>query len=60
MTKKLAVVDNKGCVACGSCEDVCRKDAIKVWRGSYAKVETELCAGCGLCARSCPGSFIRM
>ena len=59
-SKKYAVVDKNGCVACGSCEDVCPRGAIKVWRGSYAIVDDERCVGCGLCARTCPGSFIHL
>lgn len=58
--KKQAVVDTAGCVACGSCEDVCPRGAIKVWHGSYAKVDKALCVGCGLCARTCPGTFIHL
>ena len=60
MGKRKAVVDTAGCVACGSCEDVCPRGAIKVWHGSYAKVDKALCVGCGLCARNCPGTFIHL
>lgn len=58
--KKKAVVDRKGCVACGVCVKQCPKGAIGVWRGCYALVNEEKCVGCGLCSRSCPAGCIRI
>lgn len=56
--KRKAVPDRERCVACGVCEAVCPRGAIKVWKGSYSVVDELLCVGCGLCARECPASII--
>ena len=53
-----AVPDTGLCAACGACEAVCPRGAIKVWRGSCSVVDESLCVGCGLCARECPASVI--
>ncbi|MEG0542111.1 MAG: 4Fe-4S binding protein [Angelakisella sp.] len=58
--KKLAVVCQKECVACGFCVKVCPKKAIAVYKGLYAEVDPMLCVGCGKCERACPASVIRM
>ncbi|MBQ7516441.1 MAG: 4Fe-4S binding protein [Schwartzia sp.] len=56
--KRRAVPDRDRCVACGACEAVCPRGAIKVWKGSYSVVDASRCVGCGLCARECPASVI--
>lgn len=53
-TKKYACVDERRCVACGACANVCPRGAIAVVHGWFACVEPELCAGCGLCGKTCP------
>ena len=58
--KKLAVPDQKICVACGVCLKACRKEAISIYKGCFAQVAEEKCVGCGLCAASCPAGCIRM
>ena len=58
--KKLAVPDQKICVACGVCMSACRKNAISIYKGCFALVDEEKCVGCGLCARSCPAGCIAM
>ena len=58
--KKLAVPDQKICVACGACMSACRKNAISIYKGCFALVDEEKCVGCGLCARSCPAGCIAM
>ena len=59
-SKRIVHVDQHRCVACGVCELTCPKQAIKVWRGCYAAVETERCVGCGLCVAACPaGCLVR-
>lgn len=57
MAKKIAMVSPE-CVACGCCEKVCPFEAIKVYKGLYAKVNTNLCVGCGRCAKACPACVI--
>ena len=56
--KKLAVVDQRICVACGSCIPACPRNAISVFRGCYAVAAEERCVGCGLCAKACPAGCI--
>lgn len=52
--KKIAVVDQSVCVACGVCVKTCPKEAISIWKGCYAEVNEEKCVGCGLCGKACP------
>ena len=56
--KKIASVDTKICVACGVCVKACRKGAVAVYKGCYAKIDAAKCVGCGLCARACPAGCI--
>ena len=56
--KKYAVPDKKICVACGVCLKACRKGAISIYKGCYARVEDEKCVGCGLGAKACPAGCI--
>ena len=56
--KKLAVPDKGICVACGVCLKACRKEAISIYRGCYARVDVDRCVGCGLCAKVCPSGCI--
>ena len=56
--KKKAQVDQRLCVACGSCVKVCPTDAISVYRGLYAIADINKCVGCGRCAKECPASVI--
>ena len=56
----LAAPDRALCVACGTCEDVCPRGAISVWRGTFAVTDAVRCVGCGMCSRACPASVIRM
>lgn len=58
--KKCAVPDRERCVACGVCLKVCRKEAISIYRGCFARVDESKCVGCGLCARACPAGCIEI
>lgn len=58
--KRIAVVQEDKCVACGSCIKVCKRRAISVPNGICAIVDGELCVGCGLCAKICPASVIEI
>ena len=53
-SKKVATVNTDQCVACGSCENVCPRQTITVYKGCYAMVDTQRCVGCGTCAKVCP------
>lgn len=58
LSKNLASVDARTCVACGCCLKVCPRQALSIYKGSYAQVNQSACVGCGLCARECPASVI--
>lgn len=58
MAKRYAFVHEDICVACGACENVCPKSAIKVWKGTAARVDLTNCVGCGICAKTCPAGAI--
>ena len=48
-----------GCMGLGDCVKVCQYDAIEVCNG-VARVITENCRGCGMCARACPKGIISL
>ena len=56
-SKKYAVI-GKNCVACGCCVKVCPRDAVSIWKGVKAVVDTEICVGCGKCAAECPAGAV--
>ena len=58
--KKMAVVDQGRCVACGVCMRACPRGALSEWRGCYAQVNKDGCVGCGLCAKACPAGCIAL
>lgn len=58
MGKRYAFVHKDVCVACGACENVCPKKAIKVKYGISAAVDEDNCVGCGLCAKTCPAGAV--
>lgn len=45
-----------GCVACGSCQDVCPVEAIS--EGDIYVIDADTCIECGACADQCPMSAI--
>lgn len=58
--RKMAVIDQKNCVACGCCMKVCPMNAIHIEKGIFAAVDGALCVGCGKCTKECPASVIRI
>ena len=56
--KKIAIVDQSRCVACGVCVRACPRGALSIWRGCYVDVNRDTCVGCGLCAKACPAGCI--
>lgn len=58
LSKSIAYVHQDDCVACGCCLKVCPRQALDIWKGSYAVVHPDLCVGCGKCSRECPASVI--
>ena len=53
----LACIDAELCLACGTCYDACRFDAVVP--GDPFTVDETACEGCGACALACPASAIR-
>lgn len=58
MLSKFIVKVGKNCVACGACENVCPREAIKVKNGIKSVVDINLCVGCELYANICPAGII--
>ena len=54
-----AAVEQEACTLCGTCEQICRFDAIAI-RENTCMVNTVSCEGCGYCARICPANAIQM
>ncbi len=51
-------VDEDSCVACGTCVERCKFNAITV--EECAQVNPDKCVGCGLCAVTCPEEAMTM
>ncbi|MSS63323.1 ATP-binding protein [Velocimicrobium porci] len=58
--KRQAVSNKSECVACGVCALECKRQAIQIFKGCYAIVDTSLCVGCGMCEKNCPAGAIEM
>lgn len=64
----VAAVDQKTCVACGLCAEVCPYNAIELvttrlpFRGTIpvAKVDAGKCMACGMCTAACRSTSIRL
>lgn len=59
-SKKYAVANKDRCVACGACVQECPRQAINIWKGCFAKIDTVSCVGCGKCAGVCPADSIEI
>lgn len=59
-SKKYAQADKTQCVACGACIKECPRNAIEIWKGSYAIINADICVGCGKCASICPAGSIEV
>lgn len=57
--RSVAVVARpEDCTACGSCVDVCPRDAITV--DDVAKIDEERCNGCEACVTECPNGVFEL
>lgn len=54
-----AEINEKECIACGKCFDVCRFNAVLKVDGKY-KINDLNCEGCGYCSHICPVDAIKM
>ena len=54
----VSFIDEESCIACGTCIERCKFDAITV--DDIAQVNPDRCVGCGLCAVTCPEDAITM
>jgi ferredoxin len=54
----ISSIDEELCVACGTCIERCKFDAITV--EDFAQINPDKCVGCGLCAVTCPEEAITM
>ncbi len=52
-TNYYAEVDRELCIGCGTCQEKCQMNAIKI-KNDIAKVITKRCIGCGNCVIACP------
>lgn len=50
---KKATIDEKSCINCSKCMDVCRFSAIEK-ANNHFKIDEYACEGCGVCERICP------
>lgn len=54
----MGLCDEKKCVACGACVNICSRNAITlVYKNNskyYPKINDSLCIKCGLCEKTCP------
>lgn len=53
------VVNADECTGCGTCEERCHFEAIKVPE-DVAEIDQEKCIGCGLCVTGCPSDAIAL
>lgn len=54
----MAVVDERKCMGCGACQDVCPTGAIVVDR--VAHIDPSRCMGCGRCVDGCPKAALSL
>jgi electron transport complex protein RnfB len=56
-----AKVDTNTCEGCGTCEDWCQVDAVRVYENKqHAVVDLNRCIGCGVCVSKCPTQSISL
>ncbi|MCR5546949.1 MAG: 4Fe-4S binding protein [Lachnospiraceae bacterium] len=60
MGRRKAQPNQNLCVACGVCVHQCPREAIAIYKGCYAVVDSLKCIGCGLCQKACPADVITL
>jgi MinD superfamily P-loop ATPase len=56
---QIAIIDQDVCGACGTCQSVCRFDAVLETNGVY-EIDPIACEGCAACVYQCPSEAIQM
>ncbi len=56
----VARIDEELCQGCGTCQSLCRFDAVIAGTDERYRVDTVACDGCGLCHLACPSQAIEM
>lgn len=52
------MVDNKKCISCGTCIDICPVNAISWGSDGKAKIDPKKCIKCHSCESMCPVNAI--
>ena len=52
------ILNEKKCIKCGRCADVCKENAIFLVKGKYPVFLKDLCTSCGACWTACPSGAI--
>ncbi|MBD3315977.1 MAG: 4Fe-4S dicluster domain-containing protein [Chitinivibrionales bacterium] len=53
-----AVIVNSKCTGCGTCENLCRFDAVRRAENGTYSIDPVACEGCGVCVRFCPADAV--
>ena len=57
-TSVKATIDQKKCIKCGKCKEVCRFFAVE--ENDFFKINPFLCEGCGACRLICPADAVEV
>lgn len=52
------MIDNKKCISCGTCVDICPVNAIYWGEDGKAKIDPKKCIKCHSCESMCPVNAI--
>ena len=56
---ELPKINQKKCIACGACVEVCPNQVLELIEGALSFVRPQDCTYCALCEGSCPQGAIR-
>ena len=55
-----AEIDQKKCIGCGICEEMCPNEAIEIVDGAAVLARKDECEDCGVCEEFCEQEAITM